>query len=81
MKPRSGNLVQGTALTTGLFASLMAPWVTLAVERIQAGIGVDLGPGYDLQVMVLLSTAAGWLASEVRMRLIQRAEADAAADL
>lgn len=75
MKPRSGHVVKGTALTTGLFMSLLAPWVTFVVERLQSGVGVDLGTGYDEQVLVLLSTAAAWVASEVRMRLLARAEA------
>ena len=77
MKPRSGHVVKGTALTTGLFMSLLAPWVTWVVARVQTGIGIDLGTGYDEQVLVLLATATSWVASEIRMRLIARAEATA----
>jgi hypothetical protein len=76
MKPRSGNVVKGTALTTGLFVSLLAPWVTHGVGLVQSGVGIDLGTGYDDQVLVLLATCCSWLASEVRMRLIARQEAD-----
>lgn len=78
MKPRSGHVVKGTALTTGLFVSLLAPWVTHGVGLVQVGMGIDLGTGYDDQVLVLLSTLCAWVASEIRMRLIARADAASA---
>lgn len=76
MKPRSGHVVKGTALTTGLFMSLLAPWVTHAVKVIQWKLGIDLGVGYDDQVLVLLATVCAFVASEVRMRVIAKQDAE-----
>lgn len=79
MRSRSGHVVKGTALTAGLFASLLAPWISFGVQWVQLKTGVIFDAGYDEQVLVLCATCCAWLASEIRMRLLQHAEAREAA--
>lgn len=68
---RSGHAVKGTALTSGLTAAILAPWVSFELRRIEYTTGIVLPEGYDATVLVAITTALAFVASEVRMRSIE----------
>ena len=72
--PRSGDLVKGTVLTTGLVTSLLAPWVAFAIHGIEHRLNIDLGAGYQDQVLVGIATGLSFLAAHLRMRHILTTE-------
>jgi hypothetical protein len=70
-EPRSGHLVKGTALTSGLITSVLAPWVSFELRLVEAATGIMLPEGYDATVLVAATTGIAWLAGVMRMWSIE----------
>jgi ABC-type uncharacterized transport system permease subunit len=70
-EPRSGHQVKGTVLTSGLITSVLAPWVSFELQRLEAATGIMLPEGYDATVLVAVTTGIAWLAGVLRMWSIE----------
>jgi hypothetical protein len=70
-EPRSGHQVKGTVLTSGLITSVLAPWVSFELRRLEGATGIQLPEGYDATVLVFLTTGIAWLAGVLRMWSIE----------
>lgn len=70
-EPRSGHLVKGSVLTSGLITAVLAPWVSFELTRVEHATGIMLPEGYDATVLVALTTGIGWVAGVIRMCAIE----------
>lgn len=67
----SGQSVRDTVLTSGLVATLLAPFIHFAVLKLEIGLGMALGASYEAQLLGGVVAVIQWGAAHYRSTQMQ----------